>query len=405
MALSTHTHSQYALTTHNHSGVYEPLLGNPASNGYLLSSTTGGTRSWVAPYTHPSSHSISFITGLQSALNGKSDTGHTHSYLPLTGGTLTGSLTATSFIGDLTGNASTATTATKLGTASVGSSQLPIYLNTGTATAITQANLRIGLFGATAIGSSTQPVYIAANGVPTASTSFGGVTGIGTADPLMDGTVAVGTSTLAARQDHRHPVDTSRAAVGQTMYIGTTAVAINRASATLNLTGIGSLAMAGALSGATTIAASTSVTTPKVIFVAAGWSMEQSSAGVLELKYNGVVKQKFLNDGSIAATGELTAYVAGASGYSEFLPLSGGTLTGNLNIGTGVIIGTAGIPLSVRGSAFRYNNSDVLYKGNIGTASLPSIGLSDGWTIEIQTTPSSALLIKKDGVIKGTFNG
>lgn len=32
----------------------EPGLGNPASNGYLLSSTTGGTRSWVAPYSHPS---------------------------------------------------------------------------------------------------------------------------------------------------------------------------------------------------------------------------------------------------------------------------------------------------------------------------------------------------------------
>lgn len=30
------------------STAFEPALGNPASNGYLLSSTTGGTRSWVA---------------------------------------------------------------------------------------------------------------------------------------------------------------------------------------------------------------------------------------------------------------------------------------------------------------------------------------------------------------------
>ncbi|MGO9316445.1 MAG: hypothetical protein ACLPXT_12410 [Terracidiphilus sp.] len=29
----------------------EPALGNPAGNGYVLSSTTGGTRSWVAPYS------------------------------------------------------------------------------------------------------------------------------------------------------------------------------------------------------------------------------------------------------------------------------------------------------------------------------------------------------------------
>lgn len=32
---------------HNHAGVYEPVLGNPAGNGYVLASTTGGTRSWV----------------------------------------------------------------------------------------------------------------------------------------------------------------------------------------------------------------------------------------------------------------------------------------------------------------------------------------------------------------------
>lgn len=34
---------------HAHSGTYEAALGNPAANGYVLSSTTGGTRSWVAP--------------------------------------------------------------------------------------------------------------------------------------------------------------------------------------------------------------------------------------------------------------------------------------------------------------------------------------------------------------------
>lgn len=38
---------------------------------------------------------ISAINGLQSALNGKAASSHTHSYLPLTGGTLTGNLTIT----------------------------------------------------------------------------------------------------------------------------------------------------------------------------------------------------------------------------------------------------------------------------------------------------------------------
>ena len=53
---------------------------------------------------------------------------------------------------------------------------------------------------------------------------------VGTANPLMDGTVSVGTSLQYARQDHRHPVDTSRAAashthgnISNTGAIGTTA--------------------------------------------------------------------------------------------------------------------------------------------------------------------------------------
>ncbi|HBL77712.1 MAG: hypothetical protein A2W90_02605 [Bacteroidetes bacterium GWF2_42_66] len=43
----------YSLTSHNHSGVYEPVLGNPSADGYLLSSTAAGVRSWVAQYSHP----------------------------------------------------------------------------------------------------------------------------------------------------------------------------------------------------------------------------------------------------------------------------------------------------------------------------------------------------------------
>lgn len=71
----------------------------------------------------------------------------------------------------------------------------------------------------------------------------------------------------------------------------------------------GTANVTGALTGATTIAASTSVTTPKVIFSAGGWSLEQSGTEI-QFKYNGTIKQRLLNDGSIVATGELTAYGA-----------------------------------------------------------------------------------------------
>ena len=43
---------------------------------------------------------------------GKAATNHSHSYLPLTGGTVTGAIMAPSFTGPLSGNATTATTAT-----------------------------------------------------------------------------------------------------------------------------------------------------------------------------------------------------------------------------------------------------------------------------------------------------
>ena len=110
-------------------------------------------------------------SNIQTQLNGKAATNHTHSYLPLSGGTLTGTLTsraiaptatntyslgtsslkykavyATTFYGSLSGNASRAT---KLGSSTVGSSVKPIYLNKGAATA-----------SSSTVGSATRPVYL-----------------------------------------------------------------------------------------------------------------------------------------------------------------------------------------------------------------------------------------------------
>jgi hypothetical protein len=46
-----------------------------------------------------------------------------------------------------------------------------------------------------------------------------------------------------------------------------------------------------------------------VIFAVGGWSVEQSGTEI-QFKYNNVVKQRLLSNGSIVATGELTAYGA-----------------------------------------------------------------------------------------------
>lgn len=110
-------------------------------------------------------------SNIQTQLNGKAASNHTHSYLPLSGGTLTGTLNsraiaptatntyslgtsslkynavyATTFYGSLSGNASSAT---KLGSSTVGSSVKPIYLNKGAAIA-----------SSSTVGSATRPVYL-----------------------------------------------------------------------------------------------------------------------------------------------------------------------------------------------------------------------------------------------------
>ena len=71
------------------------------------------------------------------------------------------------------------------------------------------------------------------------ATSFNSITGFPVSGtPAMNGSASLGSATTTSRSDHIHPTDTSRAAVGQTMYIGTTAVAINRSTASLSLTGV-----------------------------------------------------------------------------------------------------------------------------------------------------------------------
>lgn len=73
----------------------------------------------------------------------------------------------------------------------------------------------LGITGATA-GEYAKIKTVDANGAPTSWESGSGGGGgsavdPATATPLMDGTAAVGTSTKYAREDHRHPVDTTRA--------------------------------------------------------------------------------------------------------------------------------------------------------------------------------------------------
>jgi len=88
-ALVGHNHSGvYSLIDHTHTGIYEPILGNPSVNGYVLSSTTGGVRSWVAQSGGTTDHSL--LTNLQGGTSGEyyhltEDLYNTFEYVPNSG--------------------------------------------------------------------------------------------------------------------------------------------------------------------------------------------------------------------------------------------------------------------------------------------------------------------------------
>ena len=120
----------------------------------------GSTTSWGTPYL--------FL-----------DSNNFNKYTP----TLTGTGASGTWGISITGNASTATTASKLGTATIGSGVVPIYLNVGTATASTVTlggtakpiYLNAGTMTALSatVGSSSLPVYLSTGTITPCSTTLG----------------------------------------------------------------------------------------------------------------------------------------------------------------------------------------------------------------------------------------
>jgi hypothetical protein len=104
-------------------------------------------------------------------------------------------------------------------------------LGTGIATFLatpSAANLASAVTEETGSGSlvfATSPTLVTPNiGVAT-GTSFNSITGLSSTTPVMDGTAAVGTATTAARADHVHATDTSRAPIASPTFTGTVTVA------------------------------------------------------------------------------------------------------------------------------------------------------------------------------------
>jgi hypothetical protein len=137
------------------------------------------------------------------------------------------------------------TTLTIANTASVSGTNTGDQTNiTGNAGSANKVNSAI-TFNSSGSGATSETTFdgsaaktISYNTIGAAAASHGTHVDYSATNPLVNGTASAGSSANVSRGDHVHPTDTTRAAVGQTMYIGTTGVAINRSSAALTLEGI-----------------------------------------------------------------------------------------------------------------------------------------------------------------------
>lgn len=129
--------------------------------------------------------------------------------------------------------------------------------------------------------------------------------GLGSTGPLMDGTAAAGTATKSAREDHRHPTDTTRAPLSSPAFTGTPTAPT--APAESNSTQIATTAFVKQIVEAIVTVA------PGTVFFVAG-----SSAPAKSLKANGAAVSRTTYAALFAAIG--TTFGAGDGSTTFNLP-------------------------------------------------------------------------------------
>lgn len=283
-----------------------------------------------------------FANAATGNLSPRTDTGFT--YNPSTG-----VLTSTTFAGALSGNATTATTLqtgrTINGTTFNGSANITITAAAGTLTGTT--------LNATVTGSSLTSVGTITSG--TWSGSFGAVSGAN----LTNLTAANLTGTIPS------------AVLGNSShFIGTTSIALNRASANQALTGILSVQLAGATSGTTTIQPTAIAGTTTITFPAV-------TGTVITTGDSGTVTNTMLA-GSIANAKLANSTISGVALGSNLNALTIGTgLTGTSYNGSGAVsIAIDSTVVTLSGSQTLTNktltNPVISSISNSGTITIPT---------------------------------
>jgi len=181
------------------------------------------------------SHAISDVTGLQTALDGKAASTHTHGISDVTGlqTALDNKLDdsqATAFGLSLLDDADAAAARTTLGLGTAATQASTAFAAASHSHAIsdvtglqTALDAKAPLASPTFTGTPAAPTPAAdTNTTQLATTGF--VVGqASSANPVMNGAVAIGTSLKFARADHVHPTDTSRAPLASPTFTGTPA--------------------------------------------------------------------------------------------------------------------------------------------------------------------------------------
>ena len=161
---------------------------NVAVNLVLISNGSGKVA--VSSITSTELGHLDGVTSnIQTQLDGKSVSTHTHTLATLTDTTITSP--ASGEILKYNGTVWINNTLSEAGIAAASHTHSYLPLSGGTLTG-------------------------AVSGTTFSGISFNSITGLASTNPLINGTVAVGTATTVARADHVHPVDTSRAAASHT---------------------------------------------------------------------------------------------------------------------------------------------------------------------------------------------
>lgn len=172
--------------------------------------------------------------------------------------------------------------------------------------------------------------------------------GLGSTSPLMDGTAAAGTATKSAREDHRHPTDTTRAPLSSPAFTGTPTAPT--APAESNSTQIATTAFVKQIAEAIVTVA------PGTVFFVAG-----SSAPAKSLKANGAAVSRTTYAALFAAIG--TTFGAGDGSTTFNLPDLRGEFIRGFDDGRGADPGR--VFGSWQGDEFRSHNHGTPYTQNV----------------------------------------